>query len=380
MKNDIKYIGFYDVPDSKCDRICGLAAANKMNYVCDVLNRIGYNVNIISPSWMGRNSEVKFEKGKTVEIHSGLKVTFCPSWMTHNKVTGSIKILFSLVWLLYYLLVNANKDEKILAYHTPWISLPIRLAKLIKRFKLVLEIEEIYSDVWNSFKMFRKTEMKLINAADAYILVSDVLKSRLNLNNKNSIVLYGSYIPVRKQMNRDSENINLVYAGSVDTTKAGAFNAVKAMQYLPDYYKLYIIGDGSKENLSKLESLIKEVNAACKREACVYNGILHGEEYSDYLLKCDIALNPQHVGDYMVTAFPSKVLSYLSHNLRVVSTEIESIKKSSVSEYIVYAKSDNPRDFAEAILSVNLNTSYSCVSVIEKLDSEFLNSIKSILC
>jgi len=352
-----------------------------MDYIASAINQAGYSVDIISPSWMGDNTNVGYEKQKKIIINENTSVIMCPSWKTTNKFSRNFKIIFSLVWLFLYLVFNVKKGEKILAYHVEWISLPIRAAKFIKKFKLILEVEEIYSEVWKKSKKFQKLEEKLIDSADSYIFVSDTLRDRFKSSNKKSIVLYGSYY-VLNQINKpkkETNTIRLIYAGSVDLTKGGAFKAVETMKYLPDYYTLHILGHGSFGNINKLNELINNVNKENNKEKCIYIGILNGQAYSDFLFDCDIALNPQDQGEYMNTAFPSKIISYLSHNLRIVSTDILSVRNSVVSKYITFSKNDNPKSIKEAILKVDLKDPFDSSSLISKLDNEFVRNIKEML-
>lgn len=381
-RKSIKYVGFYDFPNSKSNRVCNLAATNKMDYIASAINRAGYDVEIVSPSWMGDKSSVNFEKQNTVIANEGISVTFCPSWKTRNKLSRNIKIIVSLIWLFLYLLVKVKRSEKILAYHVQWISLPIRAAKFIKGFELILEVEEIYGEVWAESKKLHSLEKKLINCADSYIFVSDILKERINKNKvKENTVLYGSYynLPINKKDRNKSERIKLVYAGSIDSTKGGAFKAIEAMRFLPGNYELHILGHGAAKQIEKLQHLIGKVNDEKEQTTCIYAGTLHGVEYSNFLSQCDIALNPQNQGEYMATAFPSKVISYLSHNLHVVSTELKSIACSSIGEQVYFSMDDNPKSIAEAIMRVNINSDYDSITLIKKLDVQFVKDIKKLL-
>lgn len=384
MKN-VKYVGFYDSPNNKSDRVCSLPATNKMDYVASAVKNAGYEVEIVSPSWMGNDSVIKFEKQKKIKLDEGINLTLCPSWITKNKITTYIKIVISLLWLFFYLMKNVKRNETILAYHVQWISIPIRVSKFLKGFDLILEVEEIYGDVWEKSEKLNKMESKLINSADSFIFVSDNLKQILNSENqKKDIVLYGSYNKIENINHKINHTINkntykLVYAGSIDATKGGAYKAVEALSYLPDNYTLHILGSGSNHAIDKLENMIEEINHKKNKKICNYEGILHGQEYSNYLLQCDIALNPQKSGNYMKTAFPSKIISYLSHNLYVVSTKIKSIENSSISEYIYFSNDDNPKSIAETIMRVKICDDYNSKEIINKLDEEFIVNIKDLL-
>jgi len=128
-ENGIKYIGFYDLPGNKGrGRSCSLAATNKMDYVCSAIVRAGYKVHIISPSWIINGNRRRFEKQHTARVNDNVSVTFCPSWKTNKKIAHYGKIICSLVWLFSYLILNTRKNEKILVYHSPWLSVPVTTA------------------------------------------------------------------------------------------------------------------------------------------------------------------------------------------------------------------------------------------------------------
>jgi hypothetical protein len=375
-RKTVKYVGFYDFPNSDIKRVSNLAATNKMDYICTAIVRAGYNVEIISPSWIGDNGESKFQRQSTVKVDDNISVTFCPSWQTNNKISRNIKIVFSLTWLFLYLLFNAKKNEKVLAYHVQWISIPIRMAKFFKRYELILEVEEIYCEVWNTKSYLSKMEKKIINAADKYIVASDILKERLN--KKSCIVLYGGYLNnINVFSKKRSDKVELIYAGSIDGTKGGAYNAVEAMHYLPNNYRLSVLGFGNHHDIVKLNNLLDKLSQNAK--SCTYSGIKIGSDYSQYLINCDIALNPQYQGDYMNTAFPSKILSYLSHNLRVVSTRIKSVEMSSLSSLITFSNDDSPQSIAQAVMSIDINQPYDSKTKIIELDNEFIIDLKRIL-
>lgn len=374
-RKTVKYIGFYDF-SSGSNRVCNLAATNKMDYICSAIVRAGYNVEIISPSWIVDDIENNYEKQRTIKIDENICVTFCPSWGTNNKLFRNIKIVFSLMWLFMYMLFNVSKDENILVYHVQWISIPIRMAKFFKRFKLILEVEEIYSDVWNTNRCLSYMEKMLIEAADSYIVVSDILKERLK--NKRCIILYGGYSTnLEGCAKQNSDKIELVYAGSIDGTKSGAYNAIESMKYLPNIYRLNILGFGDYNDIVKLKGLIWEANMHGKE--CHYFGTKVGEEYDWILSNCDIALNPQYQGQYMNTAFPSKILSYLSHNLRVVSTRIKSVELSLLSPLITFPNEDSAKSFANAIMSIDLKQPYDSVAKVKELDCVFIKEIGEFL-
>lgn len=380
-KSIIKYVGFYDLTNSKEDRVSSIPAVKKMEYITSAICRGGFSVNIISPSWMGKKTQKRVSKQKKINLNENVAITFTPSWKHKTKLGSKLKIIFSLIWLFFYLLFNTKKNEKIIVYHAQWLSLPIRIAKRIRKFQVVLEVEEIYSEVWENSWLLNKWEDNLLSNADYYIFVSDKLKKRFSQNNRESIVLYGAYESEnnKKELKHNDSYIHLVYAGSIDHIKGGAFNSLEVMKKLPNKYKLHILGGGKSHSIEELNNKISKINARKGYESIIYNGILHGEEFTNYLLKCDIALNLQHQGEYMNTAFPSKVITYLSHNLKVISTPIESIMMSRVSQYIHFSKSDEPEDFIETIIKTELSDTKKYSNIINDLDIEFVFNLKKLL-
>lgn len=375
-RTKIKYIGFFDVPESRSDRVCNISATNKMNYIANTLIEAGYEVDIISPSWMGDKTKVLYEMQKTIIIDAFKKVTYCPSWKTNNKITRNIKILISLIWLFLYLLVYTDKGEKVIAYHVQWISLPIRAAKFIRKFDLVLEIEEIYQDVTKLNELFIRWENKLINRADAFVYSNDLLKGQIQTS-KPGIVIYGEYKVYEKlSMPNNDGKIHLLYAGIIDEHKKGAFNALEASKYLSDKYVLHIIGFGQIE---KLRAKIDNYNTTnrCKVH---YDGLKSGDEYIRYCQSCHIGLSTQIMsGEYLESSFPSKILSYLALGLRVVSCEIKCVTESKIGHLITYYSQDEPRAIADAIKAIDISDEYDSSKVIKELHKEFLNSIFSLL-
>jgi hypothetical protein len=383
MKDIIRYIGLYDLQNSAGKRVCCLAAVHKMNYIASAICRSGYNVEIVSPSWMKNDSEIQFEKLKTLRVDDGITATFCPSWSSKTRLTTNIKISFSLFWLFIYLLKNVKRNEKVLVYHVQWLSLPIRLAKFFKRFKLILEVEEIYYDGWSSSKTLRSWEKKLINTADFYLYVSEKLKTKLANQEKFGIVVSGSYINssgIDTYKKEDLSNcVNLIYAGGIGNLKGAAVNAVKTMYHLDDKFFLNIIGFGSYKDVELLNNEIDKLNNVKGKEVCKYHGTVADEEYPKYLLESDIAINYQNHGDYITYSFPSKIVSFLSYNLRVVSTPLDNIKSSSLASCINFSDDFSMESFAETVSSVDLSMEYDSKSQIQELDENFVKDIGKLL-
>jgi hypothetical protein len=347
--------------------------------VADALSRAGYRVDIISPSWsIDNSSRLRYVPRRNIDIDISKKLILSPSLIgVRRKWARNIKIGISLLWLFTFLVIHTSRKEKVLAYHSPWLSLPIRMAKKIKGFHLILEVEEIYSQVWKINDTLTEWEKKSLASADTFIAVSDVLAEILG--NRSKIIVYGNYYPVesaRDQMQKST--IDIVYAGSFDKVKGGAQNAVQCIRYLPREYVLHVCGYGEAEETNELLKDIESINSELKRNACVYHGMKNRKELSIILQQCQIAINPQNEGGHMATAFPSKILSYLGHNLRIVSTRISSILRSEVSSLIVFSEDDKPESLAKAIRCVDLSLPFDCGESLRRLDDRFIAQLKKL--
>ncbi|MDR4508580.1 MAG: hypothetical protein MRJ65_10165 [Candidatus Brocadiaceae bacterium] len=375
MQKEIKYIGFYDLPDSFPKRAADLPATNKMDYICDALQRAGYDVHVVSPSCF-IDPNAGWKQQTTVHLGPHKKLTLCPSWGTRNKWTRNIKVVFSLFWLFCYLVAHVKKGEKILVYHSPWLSLSIRMAKLIKGFHLILEVEEIYGDVSSLNKYFDVMENALIQSADSYLFSTELLSERVGSNKKNCLI-YGIYRAADKIANPiEDGKIHLLYAGIIDTHKMGAFNAIECTRYLSSDYVLHVIGFGDTEKLCRRIDELNHCNA-CK---ILFDGTKSGDDYLRYSQGCYIGLSTQKMGGkYLETSFPSKILSYLCMGLHVVSCYVDCVSKSKIHSLMNYYYADTPEAIAHAIRSVDLTAEFDSRSVIRQLDEQFIKEIKDLV-
>jgi hypothetical protein len=375
MTRTIKYIGFYDLQNSSVKRNISLAATNKMDYITDTLNKIGYKVHIISPAYSVENN-IKFNKKENIKVSENKRITLFPSIGNKSKFSVYINLILTQIYLFIYLIRNVRKHETILVYHSIWLSFAIKLAKLVKGFNYILELEEIYSDISHKKKYFLKYEYQLINDAKSYIIATDALKKRIS-KNKKYIVLYGNY-KVEKLLTFPLRNNKkyLLYAGIIDKEKAGAFNAIEAAALLPSSFIMNIIGFGDVNNL---QDRIKEINL---KNSCTisFDGVKTGIDYVRYCQQNHIGLSTQKMqGSYTETSFPSKILSYLSFGINVISSDIPSVRESPMGDLINYYTEDNPHSIAEAIKKSTIHPSSVLQKRIMELDIKFISDLKTIL-
>ena len=142
---------------------------------------------------------------------------------------------------------------------------------------------------------------------------------------------------------------------------------------------MHIIGFGNSKDTKTVTDLISEISK--KTEATItYDGLLSGEEYIQFLQKCDIGLSTQiPEAAYNETSFPSKILSYMANGLRVVSIRIKAIEISEVGQAVYYYEEPNPESIANAIISIDLNKPHDSRELIRRLDVNFTENIKKLL-
>lgn len=372
----IKYVGFYDVDDFPCEnRVKSIAAVNKMNYIVSAIKRGGWGVEIISPSWSA-NSQGFYSRRKT-KLADGITIELGPTFGARNNLSKKLRILFSWIWLFFYLLFNTKKNEKVIVYHSIMALPPLYFLIKIKKIRIVLELNEIYQNVSDFSPFLKEMEMKIIRKSKYFILSTDLLQSKIAADSQY-LINYGDYRISEEGLKSNSGKIKIVYAGVIDLTKRGAFNAVEVAQYLSEKYEIRIIGFGSEDDLKNLKVLIDKNNNEnnCK---VYFDGLKKGEDYIKYISSCHIGLSTQSPdNDFNFTSFPSKILSYLSLGLRVISVDVPSIRKSKVGKLLFFYDGSGGKAISTAILKINLDEPYSSKMFLKRLDEDFIKGIRKL--
>ena len=176
----------------------------------------------------------------------------------------------------------------------------------------------------------------------------------------------------------DDDKIHVVYAGTLDPRKGGTV-AVNMASHLTPEYRVHILGFGREEEIRAIKSMCVEVTNR-GGASVTYDGLLKGEAYIEFLQKCQIGLSTQNpLAKFNNTSFPSKILSYMSNGLQVVSVDIDAIRRSPVSEYIYFYREQTPEDIARTILNIDWNSPFDTRAVVQNLDYRFVEQMRSFL-
>lgn len=369
------YIGYYSRQNDSQNRKIILAAVNKMNYIIDTLKRQGINQTIVSCS---NTKDKKGYAGSLEKLDENTALKQFRTFGRKNILTKAADYAFMKLQLFFYLLKNIKKDDILLVYHSPFYCGLIRIIRKLKKCRLILEVEELYSDVSGDSSL-KKKEIAVCNSADAFIFPTKLLSDAVNPKNKPYVLIHGTYeVEEERQKIFNDGKIHVVYAGTFDPRK-GAPAAATAAEYLPENYHIHILGFGTDAQIKNIKEIISDTAEKSKAEV-TYDGLLSGEEYISFIQSCDIGLSTQNPdADFNATSFPSKILSYMANGLRVVSIRIPAIEASAVGEYMAYYDKQTPQNIAKTIMNIDFNDGYNGKKVISDLNEKFLREIYTLI-
>lgn len=358
---------------------CVLSARNKLDYIIESFLSNGETVSVLS--LCNKSFSAKVLKPERETVSDGFDVFYpkCRRISKKNVVGYFLYKAFLTFSLLRFLKKHVEKNETVYLYHSTY-SLPfVRFLKKKKNARIILEVEEVYGDVSNDAKL-KKREYKAFSASDAFVFSTELLDEKINRERKPSAVIYGSYrVEPGESKKADGEEVHCVYAGTFDVRKGGAAAAVDAAEFLPQNYHIHVLGFGSEKDREELEVRIA---AARKKNGAqvTFGGALAGKEYSDYLQSCDIGLSTQNPdGAFNDTSFPSKILSYLSNGLRVVTVKIPVVERTKIGPLMRYYDVQDPKAIAEAIKKEDLSVPFDGRKAVGELDEQFKRSLKELL-
>lgn len=373
MANKIYYLIHFD---NKTNRNVTPSAITKGKYVASALASCSSEVEIVSLAYPTKDSqdEVYYQVSENVICH------LFKGKYSNNRIIRYLNHKLYDKKIRKYLKQKVKKDDIVVVYHS---LANMKLVKYIKKNitdKIVYEVEEIYGDVINDEKAKTK-ELKAFKNASSYIFSNDYLNSIINTKQLPYVTCYGTYeIPTLYKEAFNDNLIHCLYAGTLDCQKQGAAIAINTARYLPNNYIIHILGFGTSQDLSYTKNLIDEINKQYGVTKVIYEGVKLNEEYLKFIQKCQIGLSTQNMdASFNDTSFPSKILSYMSNGLEVVSANIGVVKNSKISQYIHFYEVQDEKAIANVILNINLNAKSNNVDVVKELDKEFKEDLKAML-
>ena len=81
--------------------------------------------------------------------------------------------LFTKAHLYHFLLKSINKEDTLIVYHSLILMNLIKKVKRKKKCNLIIEVEELYSDVKENMEL-RKKEIDYFQIADKFIVITEL--------------------------------------------------------------------------------------------------------------------------------------------------------------------------------------------------------------
>ena len=373
-KSKIIYLGHYS---NSPHRPAFITAVTMMNYLIEALNESCGEIQVLSPCGKLTNEKTPREVSKINE-RTTLTYLACKGFYKGKNPFARLLAKVKREKLLYSELDSLiSEGDTVIVYHSLAFIDVLRKLRKKKKFKLILQVCEIYADVTENKKV-RKKEVSFIKEADSYIFSSSVLEKELN-EDKPYAICMGAYHREDLLSTPNDDKIHLVYAGTFNPKKGGVFNAIECASYLDNRYHLHLFGRGDDKtnSLVTMRSILASEKSGC---VITQDGYFAGTLYKKMLQACHIGIATQNVNDpFSKTSFPSKILVYLSNGLRVVSGKVLPVVESPLRDSITFYEEDTPEEIAKAIRSINLESEYDSRGLIDKLHRGLVEDLKKLI-
>lgn len=374
----IYYLGWYKSQHIRdCIKSGNNAATFKMGYIIRKCKELGKPITVVSCC---ASDKVGFVPLRRVEVDDLQTEDYLPS-LRMKGIFRKIMPVFRNREILKYLKEKVKKEDTVIVYHALGLDKVLKKAKKKIGFRLILEVEEIYhvDTKCKNPSMAKKQEQAMIDLADSYIVVNDLIYNKYIANGKEHLVLYGAYDgECISTKNIFEKGKHILFSGSLDKVR-GATLAVETAAFLSKEYTLHICGTGSPSFVTELKAKIERHNRTEHGCEIEFHGELARDVLDELACVCDIGLNLQDTNNpFEAVSFPSKITFYLLHGLNVVSTKMSSILASSLSESLCFCE-EQPKAVAESIMSLIVSSKEENRTKVKKLDGKAKEQLEKLL-
>lgn len=374
----IYYLGYYSCDQIAAEkRVAAPPAMNKMGYIISVLSEIGEQKSIVvSPC---ETAMKRYVKGGMHELSDRVSLKTFDSFQSRNKIIRGLGHMWTKSQLLLFLMRHVTSDDTVIVYHSLALMGVVKKLKKKKKCNLIIEVEELYSDVKEDVAL-RAKELEYLQIADQYIVITELLNKEVNLQNKPRIISHGTYRTLPKCGEKFNDGkIHVVYAGSFNPVKGGACSAIEAAEFLDENYVLHVLGKGS---VADTETIVQNIEQVSSRSKCqiIFDGYKTGKDFDAFIQSCHVGLSTQQPdGKYNASSFPSKILMYMSNGISVVSIRIPAVDTSDVKDYIFYYDIPTPENIANAIMCVSVDHTCDPSDRLHELHEAFARDLSAFL-
>lgn len=353
-KGKVYYIGWF-ISDEEKDLFNGNVPGNlKMKYVIEQMLQSGIMPYVVSLAQQ-RKKGLYCTLRKRLH-YKDIPVLYLAGFNGFGNFGKKLDGLIKRIMLLWYLLFVIRKFDSVVLYHSYPFTKFISKFKYLLRYKITIEVEEFYGYSATADRPWVEDEVKTVSKMDNFICVNEGIPKLLGLKRNQYVVNYGvGKIPPRNAERRKDGKIHIVYAGTIETFKLGAVTAVDTAPYLTDNYVIHIIGFGTDENIQRLKEHIDEINSQCGSKRVEYNGYYSGEELDKFLFGCHIGLSSNVMRpNFANNTFPSKVITYMCHDLSVVLGYADVFYDVPISKGWTFYHEFSPQVIAETIMATEV--------------------------
>lgn len=340
--------------DEDCDRYVGNVPGNlKMHYIVDQLKASGNTPEIISFCRSRSNRGFYLSESKKSQ---DCQLRYLGGFSGLGRLGTKLDFIIKKVLFIFWLFFKVKSEDTIVLYHSVALTnLLAKLRKFVKRH-VILEVEEVYGYAAVGDRPWVDKEIESIKQMDAHICVNDGMLHKLSLDSKKFVANYGVGVFPERRVQRFSDGkVHVVYAGTIEMKKLGALTAVESAAYFPDNFILHILGFGTEENMDKLKKKINDINSKAGCAKVEYNGYKTGSELDDFLFSCHIGLSSNVMRpNFANFTFPSKVITYMCHDLSVVLGYAEAFYNVPISQGWSFYHEFKPEIIAKAVAGVEI--------------------------
>ncbi|MGV8898749.1 MAG: glycosyltransferase family 4 protein [Burkholderiaceae bacterium] len=270
----------------------------------------------------------------------------------HHKIFGAgfinlpgLKLLtrlFSVLILLFPIFTkNRTRPNFIVIYslHQPYVIVGLIL-KFLFRKKVYVIVPDLpmfmrtgsRSNVIVSWlKYFDEILLRQGSSLfDGATFICDSMREKLPVLAKNSIIVDGivdrsaseKYLDTRSGLGSFESKKIILYTGQL-VESYGVLLLLRAMDYLPSDYEIWIAGAG------ELTSEVEQASKQCHRLR--YLGLLTSAEVTSAYDSATLLINPRLLdSEFVKFSFPSKLLEYLTSGVPVLTSRLPSIQEDLI--------------------------------------------------
>jgi len=264
-----------------------------------------------------------------------------------------------------------KKLEGIVAIHCHDLNTLNTGVKLSREFqlKVIYDSHELFNEMTGRNRLDRwygyKLEKKLLKFVDHLIVVNPfivkVFQEQYKKLPQTTII---QNIPIyrngdlsgiednyfREKYNLDKDDFLLLYQGGLDPYR-GLEEIIKAMNYLPSYFKLVLIGDGRIKE--ELRQLVREGNLI---KRVFFHGKVPSHKILSYTKQADIGLVMyKNISQNNYFSTPNKIFEYLLAGIPTVASDHPGKNYIVKNNQIGICTEETPEKIAEAVLQIYKN-------------------------